>query len=176
MNYYAVQVKTREERRFASLAEKMRAGDPLSVVYPRRVLSVRRRGKVSPKEEPLYPGYVFLAGGEIPTEVYWRIKKVPGFRRFLKSNRDIRPVEGRDREILLHFLGFGEVIRKSTVRFDADDRIQVLEGPLLGLEGRIVKIDKRKGRAKVRLDMYEESFLVDLGMDFIGKIGENPNG
>ena len=145
-------------------------------MFPRRVLSVRRMGKVGRKEEPLYPGYVFLAGAGITTDIYWRMRRVPGFCRFLKSNRDIRPVEGRDREVLLHFLGFGEVIRKSTVRFDANDRIQVVEGPLTGLEGRIVKIDKRKGRAKIHLDMYDESFLVDLGIDILGETGEAENG
>jgi hypothetical protein len=30
-----------------------------------------------------------------------------------------------------------------------------------------VKVDKRKGRAKVRLDLYEESYLVDFAFTMI---------
>jgi transcriptional antiterminator NusG len=176
MNYFAVQVKTREEAKFVSLAGKLRAAVPLGIVFPRRTLSIRRMGRLKQKEEPLFPGYVFLVGDEVPTEVYWRIKRIPGFFRFLRSNRDIRPVEGTDREILLHFLGFGEVIKKSKVRFDENARIQVVEGPLTGLEGRIVKIDRRKGRAKIKLDMYDDTFLVDLGIDILGETAEGGHG
>jgi transcriptional antiterminator NusG len=60
------------------------------------------------------------------------------------------------------------VIGKSTVKFDENSRIYVLSGPLEGLEGKIVKIDKRKQRAKVQLDLYKESFLVDFGFELLG--------
>jgi transcription termination/antitermination protein NusG len=45
----------------------------------------------------------------------------------------------------------------------------VINGPLKGLEGKIVKVDKRKGRAKVKLDLYDESFLVDLSFELLGQ-------
>ena len=92
---------------------------------------------------------------------------MPGFIRFLENNQNIRPLGGRDRELLLHFIRFGEVVERSTVTFDENRRIHVVNGPLKGLEGLIVKVDKRKGRAKIRLDMYKDSFLVDLGFDII---------
>lgn len=175
MKYFALQVKTREESRFISLAEKLRAAEPLELLFPRRALTVRRLGRTRQVEEPLFPGYVFLRGQDIPTETYWRIRRIPGFFRFLKNNRDIRPIEGADRDILLHFLSFGEVVRKSKVRFDSGSRIQVVEGPLMGLEGRIVKVDKRKGRAKIKLDIYEDTFLVDLGFDILSEATEAGN-
>ncbi len=167
MNYFAIQIKTREEKKFISLATNLRAAEPLTILFPRRSLSIRRLGKTRQTEAPLFPGYLFLQGETITPDIYWRLKKIPGFFRFLKSNHDIRPLEGPDRELLLHFLSFGELVKKSRVRFDENSRIQVIEGPLKGLEGRIVKVDKRKGRAKVKLDLYDESFLVDLGIDII---------
>ncbi|MCL2557796.1 MAG: antitermination protein NusG, partial [Treponema sp.] len=39
--------------------------------------------------------------------------------------------------------------------------------PLKGLEGRIIKVDKRKKRAKIRLDLYDESFAIDLAFEII---------
>jgi transcriptional antiterminator NusG len=112
----------------------------------------------------------------IPPEIYWKIKRVPGFFRFLKSNYDIQPLADEERDLLVHFLSFGEIIKSSTVIFDENSRVQVLNGPMKGLEGRIIKVDKRKGRAKIRLDMYGDSFLVDVGIEIIEKLPETPDG
>jgi transcription termination/antitermination protein NusG len=168
MNYYALQVKTREERKYIELAKKLYPDSPLQIIFPRRTLSIRRLGKTKTVEAPLFPGYVFLHGDTVDSDNYWRYRRIPGFHRFLKDNRDIRPIEGADRELLLHFLNFGEVIRKSRVKFDENARIVVIDGPMQGLEGRIVKVDRRKNRAKVRLDLYNDSFLVDLGIEILG--------
>jgi transcriptional antiterminator NusG len=175
MNYYAIQVKTREESKFMALVTNRHAAEPLLVHFPRRSLTIRRLGKTRQVEAPIFPGYIFLSGQDLPTEVYWNIKRIPGFFRFLNNNQDIRPIEGDDRELLLHFLSFGEVIRKSRVKFDVDSRITVIDGPLKGLEGRIMKVDKRKGRAKIKLDMYENTFLVDLGIEILGEGSEVRN-
>jgi transcriptional antiterminator NusG len=56
------------------------------------------------------------------------------------------------------------------VYFNENSRIVVVEGPLMGLEGRIIKVDKRKGRAKIKLDMYEDSFTCDLAFEIIGAL------
>jgi transcriptional antiterminator NusG len=57
---------------------------------------------------------------------------------------------------------------KSKVYFDANSRIVVTEGPLMGLEGKIIKVDKRKGRAKIKLDLYNDSFSIDLAFELLG--------
>jgi transcriptional antiterminator NusG len=55
----------------------------------------------------------------------------------------------------------------SKVRFDEKNRIVVIDGVMKGLEGNIVKVDRRKGRAKIRLDIYDNSFLIDLSFEAI---------
>jgi transcriptional antiterminator NusG len=176
MNYFAVQVKTREEVKFMTLAEKHNTAQPMKLIFPRRMLRVRRRGKYRQELAPLFPGYVFLFGSEVPPETYWKMKRVPGFFRFLKSNHDIQPLSGEEKELLVHFLSYGEIVKSSTVFFDENSHIQVLTGPMKGMEGRIVKVDKRKGRAKIKLDMYGDSFLVDVGIEIIEKIPEPADG
>ena len=51
-----------------------------------------------------------------------------------------------------------------------NDKIKIVEGPLLGMEGRIESIDARKGRAKVNIDFLGSSKLVQLGIDIVEKI------
>ena len=60
-------------------------------------------------------------------------------------------------------MSLGEVVKKTLVSFDENKRIQIVDGPLKGMEGRIAKVDHRKGCAKVKRDLYEEAFLVDCG-------------
>jgi transcriptional antiterminator NusG len=165
MKYYVVQVETRNEKKFVSLARRRVSDEVRRIVWPRRRLSIRRRGKTREELAAIFPGYVFVETEELSPEDYWALRRVPGFFRFLKSNHDVQPLSGSDERILIHFLSFGEIVDKSKVTFGENSRIEVIEGPLKGLEGRVVKVDKRKGRAKVKLDMYEESFLVDFGFE-----------
>jgi transcriptional antiterminator NusG len=46
---------------------------------------------------------------------------------------------------------------------------------MMGLEGIIERVDRRKGRAKIRLTLNENSLLVDLAFDVI-ESAEEKNG
>jgi transcriptional antiterminator NusG len=144
------------------------------LLFPRRKLIIRKKGKRQESLAPIFPGYLFLQSDSVPPRLHWAIRRIPGFIRFLETNQNVRPLVGRDRELLLHFLQFGEVVERSQVTFDENKRIQVVSGPLKGLEGLIVRVDKRKGRAKIRLDMYKDSFLVDLGFEIIEPSRKEP--
>lgn len=173
MNYFAVQVRTGREKDFIELAKQslMHEGFDDSVcsslVWPRRRLSERKLGKKYDTTKPLYPGYIFFIGEKISPELHWIIRRTPGFFRFLKDNKNIQALTGNDREILTHFLRFGEVAEKSQVTFDENNKISVVSGPMEGLEGIIVRVDRRKGRAKIRLSLNNNSLLVDLAFDVI---------
>lgn len=167
MNTYLIQVMTGDEERVRKLSEKELAHWDARLLWPRRSLNIRRRGKVISSVAPVFPGYMILEAESLSTELIQMLRKTPGFIRFLRSNSNIQPVSGGELALLRHLLGFGEVATQSTVRFDEDSRIVVVDGPLSGLEGRIVKVDKRKGRAKVKLDLYDERFLIDFGFQVI---------
>jgi transcription termination/antitermination protein NusG len=173
MEYFVLQVQTRSEAKMLKLAKTALRLNGLPqeeygrLLFPQRTLTVRRRGKTVTETAAIYPGYLFLEAEQLYPEVYWALRPVDGIYKFLKANTDIEPLFGEDRRILVHFLEHGETVKTSRVIFDENRRIRVLEGPLKGLEGRIVKVDKRKRRAKVRLSMYQNSFTVDFGFELI---------
>ncbi len=181
MNYYAVQVRTGREEYFLELARQAMLRKDFdekicnNLIWPRRRLVERRLGKKHEAVKPLYPGYIFFIGDEITNDLHWIIRRTPGFFRFLKDNKDIQPLAGRDREILMHFLKFGEVAESSKVYFNENNKIIVISGPMTGLEGLIERVDRRKGRAKIRLSIKDNSMLVDLAFDVI-KSAEEKNG
>ncbi len=176
MDYYAIQVKTRGEGKFLKIARYLLETHDLlppkegKLIWPRRRLTIRRRGKQQEKPAPIFPGYVFMETDRFDPDVYWVLKRIDGFFQFLKNNRRIEPLAGKDRETLLHFLAYGEIVSKSQVYFDEDQKIRVINGPLKGLEGNIVKVDKRKKRAKIKLSMYNDSFLIDFGFELLERV------
>ena len=171
MKYYVLQVQTADEERVKRLIENaLRLGqleDSGTLYLPRRELTIRRRGKLQREQKPIYPGYLFWATEEFNPDVYWAVRPIEGMYKFLKSNTQIEALGGEDLKVFLHFMQFGEVVGTSKVIFNANKRIVVKEGPLKGLEGRIIKVDKRKKRAKIRLDVYDDGFIVDFGFEIL---------
>jgi len=170
MNYYAIQVKTRCEEKFLRLFKALHPEVTIPVYFPKRRLDIRKSGKVIPSTLAVFPGYIFLEA-QSNEEIYscqWEFRRTVGFFRFLKSNKEITPLSGRDLELVLHFIkNAGPVAGRSRVYFNENARIVVLDGPLSGLEGRIIKVDRRKRRAKIKLDLYNDSFAIDLAFDVI---------
>jgi transcriptional antiterminator NusG len=170
MEYYAVQVWTGKENEFAARVSSDPRMDATAFV-PKRVVPIRRGKKTRPEELTLFSGYVFIVTDRATLDPAqrWALRGSRFFIRALPSTSDPKPVKEQDRRLLAHFMSFGKVADISKVSFDDDERIVVLEGPLKGLEGMIVKVDRRKRRAKIRLDMCENSFLVDMGFEILDR-------
>ena len=170
MNYYAMQVKTQGEEKFIRRFKAQNPEISLPLYFPQRCLDIRKGGKLTPSRLPVFPGYVFLELGENDNilEHQWAFRRTDGFYRFLRSNQDIAPLQNRDLEIVLHFIRY-PLAGKSKVYFNENSRIVVLSGPLSGLEGKIIKVDKRKERAKIKLDLYGDSFSIDMAFEVLVK-------
>lgn len=170
MNYYAVQVRTGKEPELLAQIKKIIVAarlQPVAAYFPRRVLYIRKKGIKQKVDAPVFPGYIFLETMEYPSVLYSSLRKVTGFYRFLPDNYNPIPLTGKDLAILHHFLAFGEVSNPSRAYFDENSRICIVDGPLKGLEGKIIKVDRRKCRARVRLDIYTDSFPIDLAFELI---------
>jgi transcriptional antiterminator NusG len=170
MNYYAVQVKTRGEEKYIKLFRAQHPDCGVKIYFPKRKLTVRRRGAMVQTTPAVFPGYIFVEIDDTDSvyRYHWLFRKTDGFFRFLRSNQNIRPLADKDLETALHFIKkTGPLAGISKVYFDENSRIVVVEGPLAGLEGSIIKVDKRKGRAKIKLDLYDDSFAIDLGFELI---------
>jgi transcription termination/antitermination protein NusG len=179
MKYYVLQVITGEEDKYRDLAKLSFSLDlpefnlKNSLLWPRRKLTIRKKGIQKESLTPIFPGYLFFEAEELTPDIHWVLRRTPGFVRFLKSNQNIEPIGGADKELLLHFLHFGEIVEKSKVQFDENKNIRIIKGPLKGLEGKIIKVDRRKQRAKISLSLYKESFTIDFGFEILENIENN---
>jgi len=169
MNYYAIQVKTKAEKKFIDLFKSLYPEITLPLHFLQRQLDIRKNGRVKQTNFPVFPGYLFVEA-ENDEEIkgfQWEFRKTKGFYRFLKSNNDITPLSNRDLELVLRFINCSNPAGRSKVYFNENSRIVVVEGPLSGLEGKILKVDRRKERVKVKLDLYDDSFTIDLAYEVI---------
>jgi len=166
--YYVIRVAPRQEEAFLRLSNRLILDEGVAMVYPRRRMEQLKRGQRVMSEVALFPGYVFLrADAGLDGDLFARVKKLPKFTHFLRQGEQVSEVRGKDLELLSHFLRFGEVTPTSQVVYDENQRIRVLSGPMVGMEGLIVHVDKRKRRAKIRLDFDHGTFTVTLGFELM---------
>lgn len=165
MNLFICQVLAGSERKvvdlFETQAELSGEGDTRFHV-PTRKMFLRRSGRVFQKEEVLFAGYVFVSTHLTASELLPGLRRVAGFVRMLPDNANARQLSGDALELAIKLINKGRPLDPSLVRFDENGRIRVLSGVLAGLEGRIIRVDRRKRRARVVLDLYNHSHSIDL--------------
>ena len=169
MSMFVIQVTTGRETECRRFLMKSEMFPDKSLFFPRRKLIIRKQGKLSEKEEPLFPGYLFFSAEEVDPDQIIVVRATPGVFSFLKTDGKITPLCREEEQQLKRFMKTGEVAGISEIDLHENNTITVLKGPLKGQEGLIVKLDKRKKRAKVRMSLYKEAFLVDFGFDFVKK-------
>lgn len=163
MNWYVAQVITGKEDGIKSRIKQL----GFKAIVPRRLMREQHRGKWIYKERLLFPGYVFLLT-DLDVESYYKLKPIPGIIRFLGDELRPIPIEEQEVNLLLRLaedddpLGLSEVVEGSNVN--------VISGPLQGLEGKIIKIDARRYRAKVDISLMGQPRIVELAVNVIKKI------
>ena len=172
MEYYIAQVATGRENSFIESIKNKHPELALKhkFIYLTRELFIRQQGKILKEQQPVFPSYIIVqSDSAIDNDTLLALKQIPEFYHFLNSNTDITPLSGGDLALIQHFMGIGPKIGSSLVRFDENDRIVVIEGPLKGIEGNIIKVDKRKQRVKIRVEFAGTAHTMDLSFEDIEK-------
>lgn len=164
-NWYALFVKTGEEDNVKDRL-MFRIGDRgIRVVVPKRCIRERKQGIWENKIRTLFPGYILLSGN-ISYKEYDLFSNVPGVIRLLKDKNGPMEISRYEMSIINQLICNNDIIGYSSAYFEGG-RIIITDGPLLGLEGYIVAVDKRKGRAKVRLNIMGQPRVVELSISFV---------
>ena len=161
MNWYVLHVLTGEElhvqKRLARTAPHIRT------LIPQRKLMERHGGKMKEVSRLLFPGYVFVYAF-LDNESYYKIVAPDGVIEIL-GRPTPAPVPVVEMAHVLKWCEDSELIGLSKVT--DGDRIKVVSGPLKNLEGQIVRVDRRKGRARVRLTLFGEPKEIDFGIEVL---------
>lgn len=167
MNWYAIFVETGEEDVVQKYINKLLEENQVRTLVPKRKLIERKQGKTYEKIKHLIPGYV-LAQAHMDVELYYHLKSIPSVYSVLKSEWEPVPIRQEEMELILALTEDGETIQFSHL-YKEGDKIQVVSGPLKGLEGIIQKYDHRKKRVKVCLEFLGQPRKIDLGAYMVDK-------
>lgn len=130
-----------------------------SCIVPRRLMNERVQGSYHKVERTLFPGYVFVKTF-LNEKTYYDLTNIPGVIKHLGEPQQ----EEMDRILRLthdsDLIGISEVFREGNT-------VKVLNGPLYGMEGQIIKLDKRKGRAKVNISLFGRPTIIELSIIMI---------
>jgi len=174
MSWYAIFVETGYEDDVCLFIDKVKyyLFDDIqyNLLIPKRKIYERKQGIRKEVIRRMFPGYVLLETERI-IEFYRKVRESPHIIKFLKDGRDFLEVDMKEMAPILRMTNKEGLIGISQALIE-NDKIIITEGPLLGREGIIKKIDKRKGRAKVEFLINHNSILIDLGIDIFRKIAE----
>ena len=127
-------------------------------IFERR-LHNRRRGWF---EAPLFPGYVFFEVDSLTPQFFESLRSINGFCRILYDNQHPTQINGQSLEELKLFIKNGEHWGISKVLFVPGQKIKAVSGPLVGLEGQIVAVNRKKKQITVQSSLTQDGKRFDL--------------
>ncbi len=162
--WYAIFVATGDEDKVKERIN-FRLREDFKVLVPKRKMRERKEGQWKDKIRILFPGYVLL-NGQMSNNKYNQLRDIPGVIRLLKDSDG--PQEISDSEIsIISRLTYNNEIIGSSILNRVGGAIEVIDGPLLGMEGFIRSINERKGRVKVVINLLGEPRTVELSIAMV---------
>ena len=160
-------VLTGEEKKYKTAASTATSAiRDANAVFPEskfyifeRKLKNRSRGLF---DAPLFPGYVFFQVEKLTAEFFEVIKNIKGFCRILYDNEHPVKINGAALEELKLFIHNGEHWGISKVLFVPGQKIKAISGPLVGLEGHIVAVNRKKKQITVQSSLTQDGKKFDL--------------
>ena len=170
-----IQVTTGKEREMCEQCRDRIDGSVLSdcfvplTVRMRKYKSEWRRVRL-----PLYPGYVFLVT-EDPEALSLALKKIRGFHKLLKAEDTILCLSEAEQQFLEKMCD-NSMVADISVGYKDGDKVIITSGPLLGLEGSIIKIDRHKRIAIVNISIFGRMTPATMGLEVMNKVNGPDNG
>ena len=169
--YYVIQVESRHEDEIIDMIKKLVSDDILLDIFTPTV-EQNRKYKDGWRKMTLkcFPGYVFVETNN-PTELFKELYPVPAFTKLLgtgkKGEWSFIPLSSEESYNLEALAGKEHNITLSDVYFEEGNNIIVVSGPLQGIKGKIIRINKHKRICVIEIEMAGRKCEVQLGINII---------
>ncbi len=141
---------------------------------PKKEIIYRKAGKVSIQLKNMFPGYVFTKTDYAPLEfikIVSSLTRQSGkiIRLLGMYNPDSMNLSSNEKGFLMKLCDEQFIVKKSTGLI-IGDRVIVREGPLVGYESIIKKVDRHNQRAEIELPFMGELRQISLSLEIISKM------
>lgn len=169
MALYVIQVAGGRETRVRDLINKLLSEYVSDCFVPRREVKRKVGGEWTFVRETLFPGYLFVETSSIQ-QVSDRLSRVPAFTRLLgKSDEKIIPLSPDEVAWLTALMQPLDKVVEMSVGVIEGDRVVVTDGPLVGHEALISKIDRHKRLAWLDMHMFGGTKTIRVGLEIVRK-------
>ena len=175
---FVIQVPYRMEDYVIERLNLIRDGFAIKEAFsPVKEKKVKLGGKWVIKQERLFTHYVFVESDD-PEKVYATLKQIPFFTKLLgvKDRKEDKlfftPLSEEEEYFLNRLMGKEnrDVIGVSTIHLLKDKQIQIIDGPLFGMEGYVTKVDPHKQLVFVSLSILGRETTVSLSVNLVKEL------
>lgn len=145
--------------------------DSFQVWFPMKENTEKKAGKLKKVMHPMFPGYLFVYfNSENENDFPFRdASRIPNLIKFLKYDNNQHALMGNDLFFAKWIHKNEGTILESKVLFTEGQRLHIAEGPLVGFDGNVVKVDKHRKKITVRFRFNDNDIDVNFTVEFLEK-------
>lgn len=167
--WYVVQTMAGREFAVCRLIEGLSTDDILDECFvPQYEMQKRFCGEWRTCAATLFPGYLIVVT-DCVDKLAARLRRTPAFARILSNDGGFIPLERDEVAWIDAFTERGHRTVSASEGVIEGDRIVVLKGPLVGREGWIKKVNRRKRTAYLEIDMFGRTIQTKIGLGIVRK-------
>ena len=135
------------------------------VIVPEQKVIEEKDGVKKEKIKKIFPGYI-LVEMVMTDEAWFIVRNTPGVTGFIGSSgkgAKPTPLQPYEVENILNSMGISRI--DVNTELNVDDQVKIIDGPFVGMTGRIESIDTENKIVNVIIDLFgqETSVEVELG-------------
>jgi transcriptional antiterminator NusG len=146
-------------------------GDRYDLYLPCRELFHAVNGDYRRVIRPLFPGYIFIYKEIEDLLLHIRNYRIGNRLHPVRHNYAPAMVGKDEMEFLMQMTGPDGLVKISEGIINENCTVEIISGPLKNLTGRILFINKRKKKAKIRINMLNREVQLTLGLDVLNHSG-----
>jgi transcriptional antiterminator NusG len=172
--WYVLFVKTGHEERVRRQLGSFGFKDNMEIFTPTREKIIKLPDRIMVQKKAMFPGYLFVETGTRAEDFGFFVYRSKFYlQKILKVVRygasfDIAMKE-EERKALEAIMDQGRCVAASR-GIIVGDRTMITEGPLMGQEGIIRRIDRHKRRAFLELPMFGQPRLAEVALTVVEKL------
>ena len=173
--YYVIQVKTGKEQQAIDDILKNKPDDASFDVFAPYRKSLRKyKGVMREVVERCFPGYIFVETNDVK-RLFRQLYFTPGFQRLLGREAETENFVPLDKDEsrmidILYSANNNRITEISNIEVREGEMIRVLDGPLMGLETQIKKVNLHKRTVLVEYMMCGRLVTSPVGINIITNI------
>ena len=152
-------------------AQSMNMEDKICrVIIPEQKVIEEKDGVQKEKIKKIFPGYI-LVEMVMTDEAWFVVRNTPGVTGFIGSSgkgAKPTPLQPFEVENILHSMGMAKM--DTNAKLTEGEKVKIIDGPFVGMNGTIESIDADNNLANVLVDLFGQETSVEVELGQIDKI------